>query len=598
MPYTDQDIGPLLQGMGYQYISGWGPSAQWGVFSQDAKGNYLDAKGNITTDPSKRVVAQQVSQQYLAGNVLKTESPYYTPTPTASAYSGAGLPAGYVQSPTGVVMKQSNGTLIPATQAEIDAINAQAAAPHTSSSYNVSQSYQDPAAIALQQQQLTFQIQDAQAKLQQAQQAQDWQQAYQQQQLIQQATLQREQLTQQATLATQGQQAQAALQQSAQGFQSGQTDKTLAASTANSAADRAERAAEFAASQDAQYRAQVLQADTANAQGEAQAGRDRLAAANQYASLVSGTDTAALPAYLAAGGGVLWNAKANPNAPSLLTDNAINPAAASLQQARTINWQPISVQPPQGFSYGQAAQTTGAATPQSIPGNQPSGFNANNPNTTWMGAVPAGMAGASAQGGAAPAPVNTGSSGPNGPAGGNLSVNAQGQAVGFAGGTGNGFIAAPHQGFLTSEQGAEYMRVVDPPGPNNARIMVMPHPQTMGMLRGFAMGTMPGYADGTADPNAVVAQAGGDPSSDPSSPDPYAAEVRQFRSTFNAPQYGFSQFDPRFSRQLSPGMQQSYFMGQQTQSGVPAEALQSQAAFYTPVGYHSQPYHVTPDLAY
>lgn len=401
---------------------------------------------------------------------------------------------------------------------------------------------------------------------------------------------------------TQQQQATAANQQNQQGFTALQNANAAGASAVESANQRALNAAEFAATQAGQQQQLQFSVDQANAQGERQAGQDRLAAANQYANLVSSTDTAALPAYLQAGGGVLWNAKANPNAPSMLTDNAINPAAASLQQARTIAWKPITAAPVQGFQQpayqtftpqayqpGQAAQQTGAAVPP--PTFSGAGSALTNPNAAQQNAGIGQSAPISATGQSADnlATIRAAQS---------LGIDTSQQAPGFALGTGNGFIPAPHQGFLTSEQGAEYMRVVDPPGPNNARIMVMPHPQTMGMLRGFAGGTLPGYADGTADPNAVLAGAGGDGSSDPNSLDPYAAEVRQFRSTFNAPQYGFSQFDPRFSRQLSPGMQQSYFMGQQTQSGVPAEALQSQAAFYTPVGYHSQPYHVTPDLAY
>lgn len=87
------------------------------------------------------------------------------------------------------------------------------------------------------------------------------------------------------------------------------------------AQDRAERAKEFAATYGlsvAQYQLGV---------------RDRAdQAAKTYGELVSSADTAALPAYLAAGGGNLFNALSTGN--SMLTDNAVRPGAMALDNAR------------------------------------------------------------------------------------------------------------------------------------------------------------------------------------------------------------------------------------------------------------------------
>lgn len=89
-----------------------------------------------------------------------------------------------------------------------------------------------------------------------------------------------------------------------------------------SALDRAQRAAEFAQSYGLQAAAYEL-----NRKGQ----KDQ--AARTYGELVSSADTAALPAYLAAGGGNIWNSLSSGN--SMLTDNAIRPGAMALDNVRS-----------------------------------------------------------------------------------------------------------------------------------------------------------------------------------------------------------------------------------------------------------------------
>ena len=84
--------------------------------------------------------------------------------------------------------------------------------------------------------------------------------------------------------------------------------------------------------------------------------RDRAdSAAKTYGELVSSADTAALPAYLAAGGGNLWNALATNN--SMLTDNAIKPGAMALDNARYY----------QGLLDGTGGGSTGGTTMSADP---------------------------------------------------------------------------------------------------------------------------------------------------------------------------------------------------------------------------------------
>lgn len=69
------------------------------------------------------------------------------------------------------------------------------------------------------------------------------------------------------------------------------------------------------------------------AQQQQQQQRDALAAANQFANLISSTDTAALPAFYKAGGGIIANALAGGK--TALSDNALLPAARTLRAIAT-----------------------------------------------------------------------------------------------------------------------------------------------------------------------------------------------------------------------------------------------------------------------
>lgn len=598
MPFTDQDIGPLLQGMGYKYIDGYGPTAIWETAPQGQKGT------------ANYVAPQRFPQSVLANSIFGTESPYQpqkvTPQSPADSPDIRYDASGQAFSWDGKAWQPDPRFNDPTKAAGYRAPSqAQPLAPHIQVGQNGDVYRIDPytgvpslvgsaPSLAQQPNLQTFTGSDGTLWTMNPQTGQA------QSTGIQVAFSKEELRSQQIADQQSGRDFTAQQNASNQAFQAGQQQNQqsfTAAENANqrgfsaqqasagrgftaneSANDRALRAAEFAAQQEAQQQGLDFQAQQANRAGEADASNRRLAAARQYADLVSSTDTAALPAYLAAGGGVLWNAKANPNAPSLLTDNAINPAASSLRDARTIAWQPIVPKAIQGFqqpayqqwtepaySPGQAAQTAGVASP---PSNQPT-------QTTWMpGSVGAGTNMTPQQ--AANQPSMTGDNSPGVlgvPAGGNLSVNAQGQAVGFAGGTGNGFIPAPHQGFYAGEQGPEYQQVVDPPGPNNAMIRIVPNPQT---VQGFAMGTVPGYAMGT-DPTQMGI--------DPNGLDPYAAEVRQFRQGFKPIQTGFSQFDPRFQRQLGPTIRAAYYNAEQTRTGEPGADLAFEANRFTPRGF-------------
>lgn len=569
MPYGDQDIGPLLEALGYTHISGWGPSAVW-----EQREPVLDANGDPTYDSTGQAnytVKGRYLQRTLANGYLDVESPYYTAPASATAVGG--MP-GVTRDANGVYHDASGRAL---SQADLDAMDAAAVArgraptqplaPHFYTDRNGDIVGLNPTTLVE-----IVRIPGAQWPTL----SPDQQRAIQQGDL----TAARAYTTGERIA---GEQARAGEAAAGREFSASEAATGRAFSANESAQARAERVAEFAASQAQSERGLQFNVEQANRQGFAQASRDRLAAAQQYANLVSATDTAALPAYLNTGGGVLWNARQvqqQGQTPSLLTENAINPAASSLREARAPSWTPITLPALQGFqqpTYQQwqeprVQQWQEPVSRQSIPGNQPSGFNPNNPNTTWMGPVPAGTAGMSA--GALPMAGSEagGFYSPSAIAARVAESRAAGSGAGgggFAGGTGGGFVQAPQQ-FWTGEQGPELQQVYDPPGADNAMIRVVPN-------QGFAGGT-PGYALGTsADPTGM--------GFDPSGLDPYAQEVRQFRQGFRGPQLQYGQFDPRFSRTYSPQTRQSYFMGQQTQSGVPAEALSWEAQRFTPRGF-------------
>jgi hypothetical protein len=65
---------------------------------------------------------------------------------------------------------------------------------------------------------------------------------------------------------------------------------------------------------------------------------------------------------------------------------------------------------------------------------------------------------------------------------------------------------------------------------------------------------------------------------------PYVERVRQFRQSRTPLAVGFSQFDPRFSRQVDPTLREAYFQNEQTRLGVPASSLAWEAQRFTPMG--------------
>lgn len=392
-----------------------------------------------------------------------------------------------------------------------------------------------------------------------------------------------------------------------QRFTSTENATERAARAQESAYDRALRIAQDAASQELGRATLAQRASEAAAQQKLAENQQTQRERMDYANLVSSTDTAALPAYLQAGGGNYFNAnKANPG--GALTNNALGPAASILRaQAERAAAEQAAAnaprsQPSVGFDprsmysanspYRDANRAIGTAqtitgngqmydwvpgkdTPQLIGG----GFNS-------QGQHDPSAVGAYARAAGTPQlPSGT----PQWVQGlGGTSASNYGTQPGFATGTPQyGFIPAPQQGFITGERGPEFQQVIDPPGANNAQLKVVP---------GFAFGTDAtmkpadaGYAAASA--GTQPAGAGSiNPAADPNQmavgplDQPYIEQVRAFRQSRAPLNVGFSQFDPRFSRQVDPTLREAYFRNEQTRLGVPAASLAFEASRYTPRG--------------
>jgi len=410
-------------------------------------------------------------------------------------------------------------------------------------------------------------------------------------------------------------------------FTQGENATDRAFRAGESAADRAQRAAEFAAQQDANDRSLDVQVQTANRGLQRQSEQDRLAAARQYADLVSSYDTAALPAYLAAGGGSVVNARqANPG--GLLTDNAIRPAAQSLDQARNTRYDPITLQPRAPMTGATAAANALRITPPESFTALGTGENSaarRGPNGEVIAYTP----------GQPPVKPQQQSGNPfqdlsyietpdtsfdDGSTGTGYSVDDQTfqdllaevmadpntTVQGFARGT-RGFIRAPRQ-FRVGEVGPEMMEVHDPPGPNNAQLRVTPeYPVPKGGFRrqpGFALGTLadpggtgipvaPGSATTPASSGGIQPMAVYNSQASPasvlastaSSGDPYVDEVRAFRRGLQPLNVGANPYDPRFTRQVAPLLQQAYYANEQTRTGIPGDVIAFDAERFRPRGF-------------
>lgn len=438
-----------------------------------------------------------------------------------------------------------------------------------------------------------------------------------------------------------------------QGFTSTENDKTRTANATESAADRASRAtesaadrafragesaqdrairaAEFAAQQEAADRALEVQVETTNRGLQRQSEQDRLAAARQYADLVSSYDTAALPAYLAAGGGSYVNARqAQPG--GLLTDNAIRPAAQSLEQARTIAYNPITIPERRGLvpPTTLAAVTMKPPVPSSpwyVDGvrqpTSPANFG-ESPTGAWYSSSPDEYNRMAAL--AARQQVNDGDNNPStatsvaAPSGGQQSGNGGGgnataedyaaalEAAGFGGSLhdagipgyargSRGFIRAPRRFVVNDAQPQDQEMIEVRPRGARDDIRVTP--------AGGFMRSMPHYANGTFDatlpattvspassgvttPYSTAVTNAADPAavlSSTSASQPYVDEVRAFRRGLQPLDVGYGPYDPRFTRRVAPLLQQAYYANEQTRSGVPADVISFDADYYRPRGF-------------
>lgn len=111
----------------------------------------------------------------------------------------------------------------------------------------------------------------------------------------------------------------------------------------NSALDRSAAATQYALGLIQRQQEQAQQAQRDYQDQKRGLGQDRLAAARQFADVVSSVDPAALPAFYAAGGGNIMNSL-NTGA-TALSDNAIRPGAEALDTSKQINQQLVDLRP-------------------------------------------------------------------------------------------------------------------------------------------------------------------------------------------------------------------------------------------------------------
>lgn len=136
--------------------------------------------------------------------------------------------------------------------------------------------------------------------------------------------------------------------------------------TANqNAIDRALTAADTAAKYGVQNQQLGLQGQAQAYSQAAQTQNDALSAANQFASLTNNVDLGALPAFLAAGGGNIYNAITGANPSNALTDAALLPAATTLRGiAEMSRPAPYTVQPVVYNPYQYSPSSFGAIPTQ------------------------------------------------------------------------------------------------------------------------------------------------------------------------------------------------------------------------------------------
>jgi len=124
-------------------------------------------------------------------------------------------------------------------------------------------------------------------------------------------------------------------QQQRRQFEASQAGLTREQQARENALSRAQRASEFAATQELANRRFQLDFVQAQEQARRQQLQDRLGGARQFADLISLTDPAALPAFFEAGGGSISNALAS--GATALSENALLPAAQTLTALQRMN---------------------------------------------------------------------------------------------------------------------------------------------------------------------------------------------------------------------------------------------------------------------
>lgn len=312
-----------------------------------------------------------------------------------------------------------------------------------------------------------------------------------------------------------------------------------------SALDRAQRAAEFAT------QTQLAQIEEARARRQQQ-----LAAANQFAQLVSLTDPLALPAFLEAGGGVISNAiAAGANA---LSDRALLPAAQTLRLAEQLRAQQAAFQQPlpggtfvggqEGYTPEEAAliqQRINAQFAEQV-GQAALG----NPNTIAFNPQDETVLRAA---GVTPYPGLAASFG----AGGNAVTGSS---------TGGGFSLAPTAGGIGANTGFTQATRAGTPG--------------FDLYGNPVVSAAEGFAGTVTQPTTFVAGENGPETVFISPQDqPYVNRVRALRQGVRMPSFSFlpgGRFNTGF-RFLPPTAQQVMLQAESTRTGVPLQDLFAEA---------------------
>lgn len=259
--------------------------------------------------------------------------------PAKESFSGSGLPAGYAMGSNGVVMRQTESGLRPATQAELDSINTPAATKPSPSqggiSGGVTYSYNPNTDTFKYGPQLPGSITDAQKR---------------QNDLTDAALLRRytvgdraderrydtgvraEDRTYRTGEREAGQVYASGERLAGQEFTAGENDEGRRFSAAESALNRALNAGQFASTLQSNRQRDEYTADESYQNRIRQYGQDQIAGARTVAELTNSVDPTALPAFYRAGGGNIMNAiQAGASA---VSDRAVLPAAQALRGTR------------------------------------------------------------------------------------------------------------------------------------------------------------------------------------------------------------------------------------------------------------------------